>query len=49
MIDYGVAGLTKVGRQLAGIAGAEPVAGFFDFLEAEWAKAGISRQATSTR
>jgi hypothetical protein len=43
-IDFGVVGLTKVGRELAKIAGAEPVEGFFDFLEAEWAKARISRQ-----
>jgi hypothetical protein len=43
-IDFGVVGLTKVGRELAKIAGADPVQGFFDFLEAEWAKVGISRQ-----
>jgi hypothetical protein len=48
-IDYGVVALTKVGQQLAAIAGAEPVAGFFDFLEAEWANAGISRQPTATQ
>jgi hypothetical protein len=48
-IDFGVVSLTRVGRELAGIAGAEPVEGFFDFLEAEWAKEGISRQPTSVR
>jgi hypothetical protein len=48
-IDFGVVSLTKVGRQLAGIAGAEPVEGFFDFLEAEWAKEGVSRHPKSTR
>jgi hypothetical protein len=42
--NFGVVDLTKVGRELAGIAGAEPVEGFFDFLEAEWAKAGVSRK-----
>jgi hypothetical protein len=40
-LNYGVVGLTRVGRELARIAGAEPVGGFFDFLEAEWAKAGV--------
>jgi hypothetical protein len=41
LVNLGVVALTEVGRQLAGIAGAEPVEGFLDFLEAEWAKAGI--------
>jgi hypothetical protein len=40
-VNFGVVALTEVGRQLAGIAGAEPVEGFLDFLEAEWSKAGI--------
>jgi hypothetical protein len=44
MFPYGYVDLTKVGRELAKIAGAQPVEGFFDFLEAEWAKVGISRQ-----
>jgi uncharacterized protein DUF2806 len=44
IIDFGVVDLTRVGRELAGISGAEPVEGFFDFLEGEWAKEGISRQ-----
>jgi hypothetical protein len=48
-IEYGVVHLTHVGHQLAKIAGAEPVEGFFDFLEAEWAKAGISRQLKPKR
>jgi hypothetical protein len=43
-IDYGVVALTKVGQQLAGIAGAKPVEGFFDFLEAEWEKVWILRR-----
>jgi Protein of unknown function (DUF2806) len=38
MLDFGIVSLTQVGRQLAGIAGAEPVEGFLDFLETEWAK-----------
>ena len=37
-VNFGVVALTEVGRQLAGIAGAEPVEGFLDFLEAEWSK-----------
>jgi hypothetical protein len=44
IIDYGYVDLTKVGRQLAGISGAEPVEGFFDFLESEWAKKQILRK-----
>jgi hypothetical protein len=40
---YGYADLTDIGRQLARIAGATPVEGFFDFLESEWAKARITR------
>jgi hypothetical protein len=43
-VNFGVVALTEVGRQLAGIAGAEPVEGFLDFLEAEWSKAGIWRR-----
>jgi Protein of unknown function (DUF2806) len=42
-INYGMVALSKVGQQLARIAGPAPVPGFFDFLESEWAKAGISR------
>jgi hypothetical protein len=44
LINFGCVTLTRVGWELARIAGAEPVGGFFDFLEAEWAKVGISRQ-----
>jgi hypothetical protein len=49
LINSGCVSLTRVGWELAGIAGAEPVEGFFDFLEAEWAKDGISRQLKPKR
>ena len=39
----GAVALTKVGRELSKIAGAEPVDGFFDCVEEEWARKGVSR------
>jgi hypothetical protein len=44
-IHYGVVALTKIGKQLYRIAGAEPVQGFLDFLVGKLcAKGEISRQ-----
>jgi Protein of unknown function (DUF2806) len=45
-INYGMVGLSKVGQQLARIAGPEPVPGFFDFLEARLANEGILRESS---
>ena len=43
VVRFGYAALTKVGGELAKIAGSTPIPGFFDFLEAVWEKDGIFR------